>query len=186
MIVTRSQLRKMHQYAVKSCYVRIEKNYQAICMQWLDSVPQVLSVPSVSVQNHRDHRRHSVASCRNIFEIDGNIAEIGFDHVPHFQPPGTAGTPATTNNTIDTVSVNVDASRSLTSHAPNPCGNIAESAEPMEANQSKTDHAGIASPGPARPAAQVPSDPFKRTKNIPFAIAGRRRSIHAQLFENKN
>lgn len=31
------------------------------------------------------------------------------------------------------------------------------------------------------PAALVPFDPFKRTKSIPFAIAGRRRSTHVNL-----
>lgn len=136
MTVTRSQLQKMLQNAIKNCCVLIEKIFQAICMQWLDRASQVSSEPS---RNH-SHRRYSVASCRNVFEIDGNIAEVGFDHIPHLHPSGTV---VTTN---DTNGVNVGASDASTSKGPkgrNAFANIAESAEPMEADQADTGHVSI-------------------------------------------
>lgn len=88
---------------IRSCFVAIEPNFHAICLNWLQRTqplnpvnPVVLIVPNgndeAGLSNNQNvppvapnesnsitARRVSVASCRNLFEVDGQVEETGFD-----------------------------------------------------------------------------------------------------------
>lgn len=100
-IVLRSQTRLIRQspVALRNCWVSIEPNFKAISMQWLarnTSGTQNANGPSPSSQSQvattssssdatplQNRRRFSIASCRNVFEIDGLVQETGFDFLSH-------------------------------------------------------------------------------------------------------
>lgn len=77
-------------HGVKDCHIRIEKKLETICLDWLahktnqkevqrmesNASPALLALP-------RSRRVCSIASCHNVFEVDGIVEETGFDHLPH-------------------------------------------------------------------------------------------------------
>lgn len=108
-VVLRSQTRLIQQspVALRNCWVSIEPNFQAIAMQWLARStsgkqnadgPSQLSQSQVATSSLisdatdatalalQNERRFSVASCRNVFEIDGLVQETGFDFLNHVSP----------------------------------------------------------------------------------------------------
>lgn len=97
----------MNQQPTRRCFVGIEPNFQAIAMAWLNQPNQQAPIAPVQQQQQpgpsgsaasvaenqslaqaqRAQRRASVASCRNIFSVDGAIEEVGFDHLSRVQHP---------------------------------------------------------------------------------------------------
>lgn len=89
-VVLRSQTKVIQRSRVqlRNCFVAIEPNFVAISSEWLRIAAlrrqHIQAGPSNAVPARRVYpaqRRASVASCRNIFEIDGVVGEIGFDHL---------------------------------------------------------------------------------------------------------
>lgn len=101
---TRSVTRQWNRFGLTSeCFVPIERHLPTIALAWLQQaappapppaperpVPAIPAVPAIAVAgaagvstvstNHRA-RRASIASCRNVFSVDGTIEEVGFDHL---------------------------------------------------------------------------------------------------------
>lgn len=88
--VLRSQMKIVRKSKVnlRECFVAIEPNYAAICMEWLNrrtshgssdtaGTSGAQRVQSVQIRG----RRASVASCGNMFEIEGTVTEVGFDYL---------------------------------------------------------------------------------------------------------
>lgn len=110
-IVTRSQTRvlkaneeKFKRYNIRQCHVRLDLHPETEALAWLkrsERLKRVAVVPSnptpesagPSLQHFQPapisvHRRASVASGRNLFEVNGSIAEVGFDHLQRLQKNG--------------------------------------------------------------------------------------------------
>lgn len=93
--VRRSETRALNKYKIRECFVRIESNYTALCLQWLNRTNAVRAdFCPLGRLGHRG-RRSSVAAM-NLYEIDGSIREVGFDdlnpvpraqYIPQAAPP---------------------------------------------------------------------------------------------------
>lgn len=108
LLVTRSQttLIRGSRLRIRNCFVAIEPNFSALSLQWLQRRPPPPPPQRNNQNDQRDQRneagssniqaaqasaaraapistqrRTSVASCRNIFEIDGTVQELGFDYL---------------------------------------------------------------------------------------------------------
>lgn len=95
LLVLRSQTRLIRQspLRIEHCWVSIEPNFKALSMTWLARTPPAAqneagSSNAIALANGADplpalpnQRRFSVASCRNIFEVDNQVEETGFDHL---------------------------------------------------------------------------------------------------------
>lgn len=106
--VTRSQQRLLNLYGIRECHVRIETNFPTVAMAWLNrgqqqqqqprpiiqNIPAIPAIPAMASAGPsadqtarapaaavRRSRRASVASGRNLFDVDGNVVEVGFDHL---------------------------------------------------------------------------------------------------------
>lgn len=107
---SQSKLVQKSRIRIRHCFVAIEPNLHAICLNWLQRTqplsPAAPAAPAVqneagpssnqggasnnqggvsdnhggaSNENPRTGRRMSIASCRNLFEVDGHVEETGFD-----------------------------------------------------------------------------------------------------------
>lgn len=90
---SQSRLVRQSNTPIRECFVLIEPNFQALSLQWLNRTNPL--PPAVQNNNDNDEanvagpsnqnvqkspaRRSSVASCRNLFEVDGTVEETGFD-----------------------------------------------------------------------------------------------------------
>lgn len=93
---------------LRECFIVIEKNFAALCLSWLkrprptqqsrqNAIPALQNVlagvvgpvpvnaASPVLAPPIVKRRSSIASCRNIFEVDGAVDEVGFDYLHHVQ-----------------------------------------------------------------------------------------------------
>lgn len=112
LLVTRSRTFPLRQHNMnpwRQLIVQIEPNLPAIALAWLNQVappvrpepmapnppnapiqPMVSNFASVSsippIAHALAHRRASIASCSNIFSVDGYAEELGFDHLPRNRP----------------------------------------------------------------------------------------------------
>lgn len=110
---------------LRECFIAITPNFAAISMAWLNRRAQLREIQgheddsanalgqSITTQQvqrvqpvqHRT-RRASVASCVNMFEVDGTVTEVGFDYlarVPRENPiirVQPRGNPQTTRNSM--------------------------------------------------------------------------------------
>lgn len=107
--VTRSRARLYRTHNInpdRQLVVAIEPSLPDIAREWLNQTAQVSQVaPMKSTVStvpiapnlvlvpstrpapiHAHQRRASVASCSNIFSVDGSVEELGFDHLPRRQP----------------------------------------------------------------------------------------------------
>lgn len=66
--------------------MKIEPNLPTISMAWLNKNRQNGSNKNTTGSIRPiAGRRASVASCRNVFDINGQVEEVGFDYLPHLQ-----------------------------------------------------------------------------------------------------
>lgn len=105
---SQSKLLQKSKIKIQHCFVAIEPNFHAISLNWLQRT-QPLSPAPLAVQNEagpsniqgggasnnedvpnnqvnentRTGRRMSVASCRNLFDVDGRVEGTGFDFLNH-------------------------------------------------------------------------------------------------------
>lgn len=104
-LVTRSQQRVLDAHGIRECHIRIDRHLPTVAMAWLAAHERERQDPPESPQQEANqptggpieppvmsagpstvHRRFSVSSCRNLFDVDGNIMEVGFDHLSHHRP----------------------------------------------------------------------------------------------------
>lgn len=109
--MTRSQQRHMNAYNIRECFVAITPSFGAIALRWLQEHQPAGSVPPASVSNNANvavtraapaapvapiesvgrpiqmlpARRASVSACRNMFDVNGVIVEVGFDRLSRVQ-----------------------------------------------------------------------------------------------------
>lgn len=86
----------MNAYNIRECFVAITPNFADIALRWL--YPPAVEAPSQADNNPESaaqtevarsimpNRRFSVASGRNMFEVDGRIVEVGFDRLQRIKP----------------------------------------------------------------------------------------------------
>lgn len=70
--MTRAQKRRLDAYGIVDFYVSIERHLPSEATSWLQNNG---NVPAPK-------RRFSVAGFQSIFEVDGEVRECGFDHLP--------------------------------------------------------------------------------------------------------
>lgn len=150
-LVTRSQTRHIRRYKIKECFVAIAPSLGQIAQQWLQShqphqppqaqtapvqpapptvdellapitVDQVTAIAQVPAPRHA--RRASIASGHNLFEVDGSIREVGFDHLQRVPLNHGKG-----NGTVSNASSNAKGNGSNESGGDN-VNNEANEAEP--------------------------------------------------------
>lgn len=99
-LVLRSQAKIIRKSKVnlRECFVAISPNYAAICMEYLQNHAPLRetqnaqnnqNVNSSRTSSHsvqpvppvRRFRRGSIASCSNIFQVEGQVIEVGFDYL---------------------------------------------------------------------------------------------------------
>lgn len=94
-LVLRSQSRLIRMNPIRQCCVLIEPNFHVLSLQWLNrtnllrpAIHNNQAGPS-NAQNPPAPpvRRFSVASCRNLFEVDGTVEETGYDFLNHVSRP---------------------------------------------------------------------------------------------------
>lgn len=86
----RSEARLLREFGIRESRVNIERNLGALCLQWLNSTEQDLSNESATNETggtriaRRPRRRNTIAG-NNLFHIDGNVEEAGFDRFDFVQ-----------------------------------------------------------------------------------------------------
>lgn len=116
--VTRSQQRILNQHVLRECYVKIDRHLPMIAMSWLaQPAHEQLQQPNAShtSKTHKEMsagpaglsaalaprrpRRSSVASCQNLYDVDGGILEVGFDRLNPFNQDNFNNLQLTASNT---------------------------------------------------------------------------------------
>lgn len=82
-LVLRSEAKLIRQSRIRilNCFVAIEPNFAAIGLAWLNRPPprrnDEAGQSNASNDQAMSRRRISISTCRNLFEIDGTIEEVG-------------------------------------------------------------------------------------------------------------